>query len=361
MPLNPASISNIFSTTQRIGVELRGSPLLCRPTEFIGVEIELEQANLNVRGDRIRWPDTDPATRGLVEAHVDGSLRNGIELVFSQPLFGLQALAAIDYMFAIKQHNNLTDSVRTSTHIHVNYSDVTPDVVVRAAAINAIIEPYIVGTAGSHREANCYAVSMRGSDFLTNNRTEYAIQDFVIHQANSHRYLGFNMAALAKYGTIEYRYFGGLERDSVVALVNMLLEQKTVALSAVNVPYVLEQYPTIREFIFNTLPHAAAFLKLDSVSHEDDVAWRDEVLARLHGASVFSDAFSLYEGEHDYEEEPAEHTGSDEYTVHADDIPMPDDAIFSSRLVNRAGGALSSSYPEPIQVVPDSNFAEDVR
>lgn len=334
------SISDMFGVTSRIGMELRGSNLLARPVEYIGVELELEQADLNLRGDRIRWPQDEATARALIDTHNDGSLRNGIELVFRQPLFGQQALAAIDTMFEIKQINNLTDSVRTSTHVHINYSDVGAEVVTRVAALNAIVEPYIVGTAGTHREANCYAVSMRGSDFLTHRRVNYNVSDFVINQTGSHRYLGFNMAALAKYGTIEYRYFGGLDRNGVVALVNMLLEQKTMALSSVNFLAIVEQYDTIRDFIFNELPHAAAFLKLDSVSREDDIAWRDEVLLRLQSANAFCSAFNLDTYDEETDEEVPEPEHYDEPEQLESDPPGPEDAVFTRDLntfANQAG------------------------
>ena len=343
MPLTTHTVSSVFGPDSRVGMELRGSPQLCLPTEYIGVEIELEQADLNINPTRrFIWPENESLARALVNTHADGSLRNGVELVFRQPLFGEQAIAAIDAMFAIKEINRLSDSVRTSTHVHVNYSDVTIDVPIRAAALCSVIEPYIVSTAGTHREANCYAVSIRGSDFLTNRRVNHSMYDFIIGQANSHRYLGFNMAALAKYGTIEYRYFGGLERDSVIALVNMLLEQKKVAMMATPIVQLVQQYETIRDFIVAQLPYAAAFLKLDSVSREEDLAWRDEVLMRLVSSVAFSEAMGNlpdaeeYDG-NEYDNGDAEDTSPAIPLTAVDpaitEIPMPDDAVFVSRQV----------------------------
>lgn len=283
--------ASVFGVSCWAGEEQLGSPLLCLPTEYVGVELELEQPDLNVAGDDIVWPGAGSPAARLVETRRDGSLRNGIELVFSRPLFGQQAISAIDLMFEVKELNNLVDSVRTSVHVHVNYSDAEFLAPLRAAAINAIMEPYIVGTAGPHREANCYAVSMRGSGFLTSPALSDTTLRCLRSQAAGNRYMGFNMAALAKYGTIEYRYFGGLERSGVLGLVNMALEQKLLALTGVNVVDLLGRCDTIWDFISKYMPHAAAFLNKNSVTEAEDKEWRDEVIVRLRDAPGIIGAF----------------------------------------------------------------------
>ncbi len=287
----PVTIHDMFGVTRRVGIEQRGSAQLALPTEYVGVELELEQPDMNIRGDRLRyWGSNSLINRALVTPHGDGSLRNGIELVFSQPLFGEAACTAIDAMFEIKAANGLEDSVRTSTHVHINYSDTASDQVARTLALAAIVEPYVVGTAGTHREANCYAVSLAASRLLTTNVTNRPCDSAVQQLVGGHRYLGFNITALAKYGTIEYRYFGGLSREGVYGLVNMCLEQKKVSLSGADVRELLSDCATIREFITRYLPAHAEFLNLTSVSDEDDMRHRDDVLVML-GGLMFDDAF----------------------------------------------------------------------
>jgi len=295
----PVTIHDLFGVTRRLGIEQRGSDKLTMPTEYVGVELELEQPNMDIRGDRLRsWGSNSAVNRALVTTHDDGSLRNGIELVFAQPLFGEAACMAIDAMFEIKEANGLEDSVRTSAHVHINYSDTNSAQVIRTLALAAIVEPYVVGTAGTHREANCYAVSLAASRLLiTNNCMNRPCDSAVQTLSGGHRYLGFNITALAKYGTIEYRYFGGLSRDGVYGLVNMCLEQKKMSLSGADVRALLSDCTTIREFITRYLPAHAEFLNLTSVSDEDDARYRDDLLVVLN-ALAFDEAF---EDAEDYE------------------------------------------------------------
>lgn len=316
-------VSEVFSVTARTGRVMQADSRLALPTELFGVELELEQPDLNRSAMRITWPE---GSRELIARHEDGSLRNGIELVFSQPYFGETALSAIDAMYDIKELNGLADSLRTSTHVHINYSTDTLETAVRAAAINAIVEPYIVKTAGSHREANCYAVSMRACRFLSGRATNGNAADWMINRINGHRYLGFNVTALAKYGTIEYRYFGGMEKPAMIGLINMLLEQKSRAKDYFPALDKLTECSSIREFILRYLPHHATFLSLNSVSEQEDAEWKSEVELHL-SQPCFTQAWDMTDYPEDYEAPEQQ----DEYPE--PEVPEPVEVV--ERIANR--------------------------
>ena len=75
-------------------IEERPSNQLVLPSCHIGVEMELEGS-----GNPLRTFETDSSLHNrLITAVHDGSLRNGIEMVFARPLFGENALDAIDHM-----------------------------------------------------------------------------------------------------------------------------------------------------------------------------------------------------------------------------------------------------------------------
>jgi hypothetical protein len=203
-------------------------------------------------------------------------LRNGVEFTFSRPLFGSAALDTIDAIYTARSALGLGASVRTSTHIHINYtnSEDTSDVLLRTMAMIAGLESMIVRRAGAHREANCYALPITQTgllDSFVNRWRRDGARAAVQFLDNFNRYLGPNVKALLKYGTIEYRYFGTMDKEELIGVVNMFLEIKKLAHSLSDLSTM-----TLPEFL-----RVATFTSqvLGSPTQEDERHW-DEYVPR---------------------------------------------------------------------------------
>lgn len=233
-----AELLNISPVTYRYSLP---SDTFVLPGCLIGVEMELEgDVDRDMRNDRTALRE---AAANFVSVKEDGSLRNGgVELVFDGPQRGTSAITALDHMFRIKENYGLLGSFRTSTHVHVNYADIddTADVLGRSVAIFLLIEKAAAATCGEAREYNTFCVPsymMRPQDEETllavagmDGGTSAERADFLMRRISSlHRYAAMNLAALYRFGTIEYRLLGTASRDVTYNWVNLLLEIKKAA------------------------------------------------------------------------------------------------------------------------------------
>lgn len=168
--------------------------------ELIGVEIEIEDC----RG---------ATPLSYWSTHSDGSLRNGIEYVLAGPTGGRQLTEAIDQFFGAGLR--YSTGPRTSIHIHLNASDnMTIDQFRNMFTIMYLIEPAVFRWADENRKWCGYCspltdlspyriINILNDDPRDASRFVHAVQG----DGNSDRYYGFNVAAYARHGTVEFRYF----------------------------------------------------------------------------------------------------------------------------------------------------------
>lgn len=174
------------------------------PHQLIGIEIEVE----NHKG--VLFPtETFPYWR----QERDGSLRNGVEFVLEKPLKGDPLREAIHMIFA---GSRFTRSTTGSTHIHVDMFEegVTQETVKALVLLIYALEPAIFAIADKGREWCGYTNKLAsGPDELVAsvlNSTDNDYQELLSLCNNNYqtgRYYGANLLALAKYGSIEFRYF----------------------------------------------------------------------------------------------------------------------------------------------------------
>lgn len=173
------------------------------------------------KADSSRWPDLFGVelelenvsdVRAVPYWHIkeDASLRNGVEFVTDGPFASDTLESAIREFYAagFKWRN----SPRTSTHIHINVTDVDASVVQSMAVIMYAIEDALYNTIGASRKWSGYSVALsemdpqRLRDLFSTDANE--LRRAFNPGRNQERYYGFNFY-VSKHGTVEFRYFPG--------------------------------------------------------------------------------------------------------------------------------------------------------
>lgn len=171
----------------------------------VGVEIEAEGNHL---------PDLMATAAKFWKAMPEGSLRNGIEYVLRSPmsLEGLQkALHEWDEI-VVKSNSEFYDSIRTSTHVHVNVRQYTVRQTLIAIMACWLVESVLVETQGPTRVGNLFCLRTEDAENLAKTLIHEIETDqlFSTSTNNNNRYAAVNLASLAKFGSLEFRFFKGM-------------------------------------------------------------------------------------------------------------------------------------------------------
>lgn len=173
-----------------------------------GIEIECEGERLPLLPPGTAWNQCD-----------DGSLRGEYphgrsEYVLRKPLSLDDSIAAI--MDLIK-HGNATRakfdfSFRTSVHVHMNVLDMRVHHYLNMVYTYYIIEESLIRYCGDERIGNRFCLRLRDADFIIN-QIGNLFGDPVrfIHHLNMEelKYAAINLAATARYGSVEFRGMAG--------------------------------------------------------------------------------------------------------------------------------------------------------
>ena len=205
------------------------------PNQYIGLEIETEGmpgSSMSLfESSRQSWWTT----------HQDASLRNnGVEFVLSNPTMGEDLDRAIDFFYSTFSRPWIA-SGRTSTHIHLNMQqeEDTTEVLRALVALYYALEPAFFASVSEDRKWSgyCNELDARGMECLTGLYTngDAQIRNWydsvnILSRTPGGRYYGFNIAALLKYGTIEFRHFPcATTRQQLVDYVFLVMEMKRAA------------------------------------------------------------------------------------------------------------------------------------
>lgn len=198
------------------------------PLELMGIELEYE----GVSHSRNNTPN-------LWTAVEDGSLRNnGIEYVFSEPLYGTGIRDALDAMQEHVDSISPCVSSRTSVHVHLNVSDMDVDQLMTLIILYLIFEKAIVSYHGGMREDNIFCVPYyKAPDALaqlmhifqypedtSGNDVNYILSSFA-------KYYGLNIGAVVQHGSLEFRHMAGCtDMSKVKEWVCIIQQLKLTAL-----------------------------------------------------------------------------------------------------------------------------------
>lgn len=171
----------------------------------------------------------------------DGSLREGIEFVTPQ-VFGkdiIQALNVLSYVHSEMKQFPPRFSYRCSTHVHMDVRDLDRDRFLSLVIIYLMYERYLFDFWGQNRYKNIYCIPinncytlMRPLLTLGKESNEAIIRDILSSFSEGNRYCALNVAALIKYGSIEFRHgHGTFDQEKLLNWINVLQCLKRYALS----------------------------------------------------------------------------------------------------------------------------------
>ncbi len=175
------------------------------PEAYIGVEIEVEQCSIvnpiGLKAAGWKWK-------------TDGSLRNqGMEFIFASPCSGGQITEAVDMFFSTTPHRPVeyVTNPRAGVHIHINFlDDADLGDVRKLIALMYAFEPGVFEWVDQNRKwcGYCSPINELPESTLRTLMTSNSASAVAsVIQDQQSRYYGLNLAALSKFGTIEFRYF----------------------------------------------------------------------------------------------------------------------------------------------------------
>lgn len=179
-----------------------------------GVELEMEGRNFPPEHRVPGW-----------KAVPDGSLRSGIEYVLAAPQGAIKLKESLMVMKqAFEECSTKREySFRTSTHIHVNVSNLTMDQVKAILVLYYLFENQYTGFCAKHRQGNRFCLRLREAEAITGIVASFVQTGRVPSQEHA-KYMALNLATLSKYGTLEFRTLEGTDDwDRIYTWVRALL------------------------------------------------------------------------------------------------------------------------------------------
>lgn len=167
----------------------------------IGLELEMEG---NIAFD-------DPPKYWTI--HKEGSLKDGgCELVLREPLPIAKLQSALDSAAHALKPFKVKQSIRTSTHVHINMQEATPRQVYSVIMAWYLIEDMVIATQGTNRQGNLFCLGINNAEAIL----EFLLQDLyqgTIFRASGDqelRYAALNISAITKFKSLEFRFLKGM-------------------------------------------------------------------------------------------------------------------------------------------------------
>ncbi len=171
----------------------------------LGVELELEGPGVGL---------ADEATKGWRRA-ADGSLRGeSIEFVLASPMVYEEAVTAVNHLFSKfkKRDVKFNQSVRTSTHVHLNFSDKPLRMAINFFCLFTMLEEVLEFYSGEDRRGNLFCLSSRRTDeiaqILQTCLKNNSLNGFA---GDRYKYAACNLSTLFKFGSVEVRTMRGAD------------------------------------------------------------------------------------------------------------------------------------------------------
>ncbi|MCB0368305.1 MAG: hypothetical protein KDD45_02410 [Bdellovibrionales bacterium] len=178
-----------------------------------GIELELEYP-LN------KEIPVNTISQGLIYWKMipEGSLRNGTEFVIRKEIKHNEETFsnAIHEIKNVLRNYDFTESIRTSTHIHINVLDLTPKQIVNVILNWYLFENLFVFNNGKERRGNLHCLRFSDANGIYYNIKEAiknASSNFPVTSSftdqSSIKYSALNLGNLNYLGTLEFRYLKG--------------------------------------------------------------------------------------------------------------------------------------------------------
>ncbi len=234
-------LSKITGKSKQI-YKYKGSDEFVIPTQYIGVEIELEKCKVGYN-----YPAKFNTYWTMKE---DGSLRHagnglmGVEYTFKDALFGLDAVEALNSMEEVMKDMKPDPSWRCGLHVHVDTSDLNVETLFNYIFLYMLFESALYKFAGDERKDSPFCVPLTTHTDSTDKlvsilkimHSEYTEGDKAGKLARAfegwNKYNGMNLAPLLRFGTIEFRQAPSTyDATRIKKWINLLLGLKAAAQS----------------------------------------------------------------------------------------------------------------------------------
>lgn len=165
-----------------------------------GIEIEIENFLIGDSWNPRYWTfKGEPSLRN-----------NGIELISKPSKFEDRKVVTDEVTQLVKWSTTVPQpSIRCSTHIHINVSDLTLRDVIKAAGLFYLLENNLISTQSRYRKGNLFCLTLSDAGFIkqfwhnTINRPASFQNQF---SQQSAKYSALNFATITRIGTIEFRF-----------------------------------------------------------------------------------------------------------------------------------------------------------
>lgn len=220
---------NYLHFTEEIGSIFKKSGYQgCKKDTFLGLELENEALK----------PVSLPKVSGWT-VHSEGSLRgNGFEYVQQYPQPYLETLRLLSELLHVVVgkvgKDGLTNSIRTSTHVHFDVTRYSFLDIVNFSSLYWILEGFLSHYCGESRKGNLFCLRLKDATV-----GQLALQEAIKSAdpwdlnlvRNDYRYASVNFASIAKFGSLEFRMMrGSSDYETLEKWINALEAVKQYAL-----------------------------------------------------------------------------------------------------------------------------------
>lgn len=172
---------------------------------YVGIEVEVEAIKNEVNQSPAIWVSKE-----------DGSLRNyGIEYV-SYPTPSKKCPSIFSYLHKKLKENNIPSfSVRTSTHIHIDVTDMSIPQIQSFLLLYLCFEDVLFNIVGEERRENIFCVPLVDTEYVEKVRAIFLSSlsniNFNKLLLSWDKYTGINLKPISSFGTIEFRHLKGTD------------------------------------------------------------------------------------------------------------------------------------------------------
>lgn len=193
---------------------------LGKPTEGdFGIEIEAEGENMRAVADNYWHTEADGSLRGNFP-------ESAAEFVLDKPILREQVRPALECLAKAQKDSTLNFSFRTSVHVHVNVQKLNYEHLLNMMYTYYLLEEPLTTYCGRDRKGNRFCLRLTDAEgVLDEVSTLFKGTGVEIGHLNGDaiRYSAMNLAALPKYGSLEFRAMrGNLDVDYIDTWVGAL-------------------------------------------------------------------------------------------------------------------------------------------
>lgn len=171
---------------------------------LFGVEVEVEFPD---------FLDNPPAVNEAWDVVHDGSLRNGLEMVFRRPRELEETKDLYEELRDTLVEAGAITTFRTSTHVHVNALDLTKEEIFNMIYLYYLYEEQLHAYCGDSRQNNRFCLTLEDCEGIVDQFERLIVNWDVARRGlreDQHKYAALNFCTLFTLGTVEFRGMEGL-------------------------------------------------------------------------------------------------------------------------------------------------------